>query len=142
MPAAKDSSVTVGTPQVYFVNNNRIVKSITITFTADSGDGSITATTIPITTYGLQGWYLYSVEVDPGSTAPTNALKITFVDAYGVDLAGGLLADLSNSDSTLKNIGTSSFGYPIVLGDITFTPTGNSVNSATGTVVLIFVGEQ
>lgn len=138
MPAAGDSSVTVGTPQVYFVNNNRIVKSVTITFTADSGDGSITATTIPITTYGLQGWYLYSAEVDPGS----NAWNITLVDAYGVDLAGGLLADLSNSDSTLKNIGTSSFGYPIVLGDITFTPTGNSVNSATGTVVLIFVGEQ
>lgn len=139
---AATGTVTVGTPKFYTVptltgTTNRAV--ITVTWTAGNGtpDHLTPATALGLLTKGLGGWYLYQVETVPGGTQSA-ATAITLVDSNSFDQAGGKLSTLSASSPQLWNIGTSTFGYPLVTGDWTFTVSGNTVNSAAGTAILIF----
>ena len=138
IPSFAVGTTTVGAVRTYFVQGVGWRKSITITFTADAANGAIASATIPIVTSGLQGWYFYTVEVDPGSTGPTAGYAITMKDTHGLDLCGGLLTSLSATATEIFDIGLGIPGFPVVTEDLTFASTGNLVNSATGTLILIF----
>ena len=115
-------------------------KVITLSWTCEAGAATIPNTTISATTYGIEGWYFYSGETNPGGTAPTTLYDITILDAEGIDLAGGLLMNRSSTATEMVNIALGTLGqYPIVRGDLTFTLSNNAVNAALGTVTLIFI---
>jgi hypothetical protein len=131
-------SVTVSAPQKYFVQQVGWRMAYTITWIGDASTGTVPGKVIPIIgSNSSQAWYLYSVETAPGSPSPTGGYAITIKDSAGVDLAGGLLASLSATLPNLYLVGLGGFGFPIVLGNLNFALTGNSVASATGTVTLI-----
>lgn len=112
---------------------------ITISWVADNATGAVPNLTIDPTLYNLKGWYLYSAETNPGSTAPTDLYDITLTDADGLDIAWSLLNNRSTTNTELVLVSTASTGFPVIRGNLTFTLTNNSVNSATGTLILIFI---
>jgi hypothetical protein len=114
-------------------------KVITITWAGSADDGSMPAVTVSATTYGIKGWYLYTVETNPGSGPPTASYDIVINDADGVDIAGGKLANRHTTTTELVNIGTATHGYPLVRGNLSVVLTGNSQTSATGTIIMIFL---
>lgn len=97
---------------------------------ADDTDGSVPTDTID----GILG-YVVRVITDPGSTAPTDDYDIELHDAYGCDLMGGALndRDTTATEQAMPIIGGASSGA-LVLDTLELNITGNSVNSATGTV--------
>jgi len=109
---------------------------VTISWTDDTA--GTTASIVPAS-YGIEGWYLYSAETNPGSGPPTSNYDITLIDADGVDIAGGTLLNRHTTTTELVNVGTATHGYPVIRGTITFTLSGNSQAGATGTCVLTFV---
>ncbi len=121
--------------------NSRPRIVLTIVWAADSSAVAPAAKTIDASVYGISGWYLYSAKTVPGTPAPTPNYDIVINDANGFDITGGKLADRHTSAVELVNIGTATHGYPIVNGDLSFVVSGNSVNSATGTLILTFVSE-
>ncbi len=140
------SSFAVGTVAItysnIFVDNQRTRTILTISWVADAAAATVPSTTIPYQVanrYNVMGWYLYSAETNPGSMAPTDNYDIVINDADSVDISGGLLANRDTANSEIVNIGTSSHGYPVVRGDLTFVLSNNSVNSATGTCILTFI---
>ncbi len=114
---------------------------LTIVWAADAGAVAPAATTISASTYGISGWYLYSAKTVPGTPAPTPNYDIVINDTNGFDITGGKLADRHTTAVELVNIGTATHGYPIANGDLSFVVSGNSVNSATGTLILTFVSD-
>jgi hypothetical protein len=78
---AAGSCVLTSSELVY--GNNSIQKKI-VKLTC-TGDGSISAYSFNPGTFGVRGWYLYSVTTDPGTAAPTsagNCLKLTANNQY------------------------------------------------------------
>jgi len=143
-------ALTVGTPahavgtvtQKLDKYPNANLQVVTFTWTADAAAATIpsTATTDAITA-AIIGWYVWAIETDPGSTAPTAAYDIVLNDANGFDIAGGQLANRS-ATATEKVIPkldatTSLYGAHLVNSALTLVITNNLVNSATGTVKLI-----
>lgn len=133
-------TTTVGTPQTIKVLAS-MKKVVPVTITADASDGSIVNGTLNPVTLGIEGWYLYTVETDPGTTAPTDNYDLVINDANGFDVSGGLLANRSTSVTQLVNIGTATHGFPVMRGNWTLAGSNNSVNSATVVVYLTFVPE-
>jgi hypothetical protein len=78
---------------------------------------------------------VYAMETNPGAVAPTDNYDITLTDSDGVDLLGGQGAnrDTANSEMVPAKVG-SVFGCAPTQDAFTFNLSGNSVNSATGTV--------
>lgn len=113
-------------------------KTCMVSFTADASDGSVPSSTVSASTYGLYGLNLYAVETNPGSTAPTDNWDVAITDSDSVDVCGNT-ANRDQSNSEYVYCATSTQPYKVVDGDLTVAITGNSVNSATGTVKLIFV---
>lgn len=138
--AGADSVVTVGDPVFYVVNGEKAVCTITISWTAHT-DGTVTATAVPLVTDGLQGWRLYSVETNPGSTGPQASYDITLVDSQGLDMSAGKLTDLSATATEGKNISSTTLIYPVITENFTFTLANNNVNGATGVLILTFVAK-
>jgi hypothetical protein len=89
----------------------------------------------------VQGLYITLVITNPGSPAPTDNYDIVINDSDGVDVMGGTLAnrDTSNSEQALPYIGSLAYGPRQIDGILTFSLSGNSVNSATGTCK-VFLG--
>jgi hypothetical protein len=110
-------------------------RKVTVSWVANSGDASIGSATIAAITYGLEGWYLYSVDMAVGTTTSTADLVIG--DTYTTDWSSGGLANIGTWTSYC--FGTSPYAYKDVKGDLTFTITNNAVNSATGSAVLTFL---
>jgi len=137
--AATPGTCTI-TQSTIYVLTQPTRKVITLSWVASVDAATVPSTTITAATYGIGGWYLYSAETNPGTT-PTDNYDITITDADGVDIAGGLLLDRDTSTTELVNLGATLFGRSIVRGNLTFALSGNSVNSATGTCILIFVPE-
>lgn len=102
-------------------------------WTADASDGSVPTNTVT----GVLG-YVVRVVTDPGSPAPTDDYDIELKDAYGCDVMGGALADrdTSTTEQAMPIIGGSSTGA-LVLDTLQLSITGNSVNSATGSVYVL-----
>jgi hypothetical protein len=107
--------------------------TLTLTWTADAAAATVPNTAI--TTFTSGGFFLTMVETNPGATAPTDNYDITILTAAGADLMGGALA---NRDTSTTEIAFPVTTSPPIDGTITFTLSGNSVNSATGTVKLYF----
>ena len=122
--------------------NGRITRKVlTIAWTGAAAGGAIDAITINPVTYGIEGWYLYTVETNPGTTAPTDNYGIAVNDADGLDIAGALLAGRDATATEIVNIGTSNHGYPVVRSNLSVAISSNSVNSATGTIIMVFLSE-
>lgn len=108
-----------------------------ITFSADAS-----AATIPSTTMSndcirdIRGTYLYQVDTDPASPAPTDDWDITISASGGsTDVMGSqcLNRDATNSETCYP------LNYYLVDAPLTMGISGNLVNSATGTVKVFFV---
>lgn len=112
---------------------------LTLTCTADASNGAYPTYTVNPETLQIRGWYLYSVKTKPGATAPTASFDIAITDADGYDIAGGLLANRSDSAVEVVNLGTAAGGYPVLDASRTLAITGNSVVSAVEYITLIFV---
>jgi hypothetical protein len=132
------------TSSSYNAPKNTVIKTISLTFTADSGDA-----TIPVYTFTaadlafVTGYYLYVVETDPGATGPTNgAWDVTIKDANGYEILGNSCDDLNNTATQVNfpKLDGTNFGYPVMDGTaVTITIEGNLVVSATATIKLYFV---
>ena len=113
------------------LGTDRLITGYKKTFTADAADGSIpawNATSDPLIMTAFTGT-ITDVRVLFGSPAP-NALTVTLVDALGVTL--GSIA--------LTASGVLAPDAPIqVSGGLSIALTGNSTNSATGTVEILFL---
>ena len=101
-----------------------------MSWTADSADGSVPATASP----AFNG-YVFLITTNPGGTAPTDNYDITLTDSDTVDVAGGELAnrDTTTSEQVVPKVG-AVYGSRYVETGVTLNLSGNSVNSATGTV--------
>ena len=121
---------------------NGNMKTVTFSWTGDASDGSVpsTATNTAITTE-IAGWYVYAIVTDPGAVPPTTLYDIVINDANGFDIAGGQLANRSATvtERVIPKLDATASLYGGVLVDSTLTLviTGQSVNSATGTVKLM-----
>lgn len=111
----------------------------TISYVGDDSTGAVPNTTIVSSTYGLLGLYLYSVETNPGTTAPTDDWDAFVYDTDSVDLCAGNANNRDTSNSELAVCATSTQPYGVISGNLTVTISGNSNASATGTVKLYFV---
>jgi hypothetical protein len=117
------------------------VDIITFTWTADAADGSIPNTTssgyYPDGRRGKVG-YVSLVTTTPGTPAPTDNYDIALLDEDGVDIMGNSLddRDTANPEQATPKIGTV-YGGRIMPGIMNLVISGNSVNSATGTVKVI-----
>ena len=99
--------------------------------TADASDGSVPDYTVT----GFSGFFLYTVETWPGTTAPTDATDCTLSDATtGEDLLGGNGTngiDATSSLTLLPKSAAMDISYtPPIKGSLTLGVTNNSVNSA------------
>ena len=144
-----DSScaISVGTSTT---TNARIPDSetviVTLTCTADSGDGSYATKDIPLagaasslTAYNLYGYYLYEVGRKPGSPAIDASYTVTITDAraFAIDL-GLLTSNGSHSAAQLNAIYSTAVSYPVVRSIPTVAITGNSTVSAKVILDLVF----
>jgi hypothetical protein len=112
------------------------VEIVTIAWTADASNGSVPTITIP-----LNGFCLKAVTV-PGSTAPTALYDIALGDpaSSALDALNGALKDRSATVAeTVQPVLTGGTSPIFLAGNYTFTVSNNSVNSATGTVILYLV---
>lgn len=115
--------------------NRRTV--VAVTFTADDGTAAVTSLTLNPYAANIEGWYLESVQTDPGATGPTNgAWDVDLTDAYGYVVTRTLVDDRS-STATQKVYFASS--APQIQGNWTFSVGDNAVLSATAVVYLTFV---
>jgi len=136
VPAQADSSCTVRLDRYSQYQGGMC--QLTLSWTA-AANGSFTSYTISdaqMLKY-LKG-LAYQAETNPGSTAPTAAYDITITNAGGNDIMGGALADRSaTATERAAPVLASGTEYPAAInGPLTLNITNNSVNAATGTVVL------
>lgn len=130
--------------QAVEVNPRRTVAVVTIDWTGDAANGSVPDTPLSGSVMGaITDHFLYTVTTDPGSPAPTDNYDVTLVDGAGFDILGGSGADrdAANSERALPKVGTDRH-YPLVHGALTFKLANNSVASAKGRVVLVFVKDR
>jgi hypothetical protein len=129
---AAGSCVVTSSEKVYGTNSiqKKIVK-LTCT-----GDGSITAYSFDPGTFGVRGWYLYSVTTDPG-TAPTADYDITLL-VNGEDIAGGLLNNRSATATETVLISPTTAGFPILDEAIAITFAANTASPSVIVLTLKF----
>ena len=122
--------------------NNANMRVLTFSWTGDASNGTVpsTATSTAITA-DIAGWYVYSIETNPGAVAPTTLYDIVINDAEGFDIAGGMLANRSATatEKVLPRLDTTNniYGGVLVDGALTLAISNQSVVSATGTVKLV-----
>ena len=128
--AFADSSVSQAWASV-----NKEVMVLTMAWTADANSGDVSAT---VSEADIDG-YIFQVVTNPGTTAPSDNYDITINDASGVDIMGGELdnRDTANSEQVVPKI-DAVYGTRMVDGAITVNFSGNSVNSATGEVIIYY----
>lgn len=116
------------------------IKVVTLTCTADDGDGSFPATALTVLPRDGIGGRLLQMITDPGTTAPQDNYDITLTEAGGADLllGGGANRDTANTEIAFIE---SNGAHPIYAGTDTLTLalTNNNVNDATVVIKLYFV---
>lgn len=112
------------------VGNDTNIVVLTIDWTADASDGSVPFTYLDRDAF-RDGYSIIQVQTKPGSTAPTANYDIVFADERGGDLMAA--ACINRSASATEYCTTDP--HP-VFGSVQFKLTNNSVNSATGTVIV------
>lgn len=80
--------------------------------------------------------YVVAFETDPGATAPTPDYDITITNLGGYDIAGGALAD--RSDTATEYV---QRGIP-VFGEVTLNITNNAVDTALGIVRIYYYSNR
>ena len=115
------------------------VSLTTFTITGEGNGGAIPAT---VTASDINA-YVFMVESNPGSTAPTASWDYTFDSEDSGDILGGEGANRSatTTERISPKVGSAYPGSSFVDGTGTLTVTGNSVNSA-GIVVKVYVRRQ
>lgn len=112
------------------------VRRIQVDFVASSTDGSVPDTVLP----AIEG-RLMELTTNPGSTAPTANYDLTLIDAEGVDRLQGVGANrhTSATESAIPVYSGSTI-HPVVSRTdvLTLKLANNSVNSATGRIILIY----
>ena len=108
-------------------------------------DGSFTATNVGATHLkALEGYMLFLMRTNPGTTAPQAAYDITLTDAHG-DILGGMGANRSATatESVVPKIdGTNNlWGTAPWRTSLQLAITGNNVNSAVGVIEFWFLKE-
>lgn len=128
---------TPGTPVISHVSGQADRVRIPITFTADDGTAAITSYVLQPDVYGIMGYYLYSVEVNPGATGPTNgAWDLDITDADGFVVSRNAIDDQSSTATNIIIMGP--YGFPNIETDWTISIGDNAVNSANVVVYLTF----
>jgi hypothetical protein len=123
-------SSSVVTRVSWKVGFKKALEIITVTWVADSGDGSVTAISL-----GRVNGVIERMVTVPGSPAPTADYDITVTDSNSVDVMGGAGAD--RSDTTAQEAASALDTFRRRVSDtLTLSISGNSVNSAAGTVRL------
>ncbi len=107
---------------------------VTQTWTA-AANGSVTDMIVSEGFLSGYGFYLDIVRTDPGTPSPTDDYDVEILDASGNDILGN--AGLNRDDANTETIRPSIGSYPCS-GALTIHITNNSVDSATGTVLLVF----
>lgn len=135
--ALADGTLAVSERRNILGGDKRVV---VIDWTADASDGSVPATALDSATMiFIQGYHLDAGETDPGATAPTDNYDITVTDEWGLDLFGGALLNRDTSATEIKRPVVDSvplYGSAPIPGQLTVTISGNSVNAATGKLIL------
>lgn len=113
----------------------------TISYVADASAATVPSVDLAPFISAFHGWFLFKMDADVGSTAPTNLYDVTISNDIS-DITGGALTDLLEAGNQVNIMPLSSEGYEIMVpvsSSLTFALTNNSVNSATGTIKLYFV---
>ena len=133
------SAFAVGTVTIssntYRPGGSGDLEKILISWVGDAADG-----TVPSTDFSFCGT-LQRVAINPGATAPTNLYDVVLTDEDSFDLLLGVGTDLLTATSESKiptKAGSVANTWELMTycGLATFTLTGNSVHSATGTMTL------
>lgn len=112
------------------------LRRIQIDWTGDAANGSVPNTVLP----AFEGEIL-AIETNPGSTAPTDNYDIALNDAEGLDRLNGAgqNRDTANTESAAVAFTSTSIPIPVDLDDVlTLAISDNSVNSATGRIVIFY----
>lgn len=112
-------------------------KAVTCAWVSDDSAGTASGI-IYAATYDLKGWILYSLETDPGATAPTDDYDVVINDANGLDMCAGNAANRDTSNTEMVACASSTQPYSIVRGNMTLSISAAG-NSKIGTVVLMFL---
>lgn len=123
-------------------SRNDTLRILVFSWVGDASTGSVPDTAV-ISRYTnlLRGWYCVLAGTVPGSgTAPSSNYDIQILDTYGIDIMGGQLSDRSATESqqARPQLCVNDYGPRPIAGELTFSLSGNSVASATGTCVLFF----
>jgi hypothetical protein len=116
------------------------IKTITFTWIGDSAAGTVPAYVIPAASLAfMKNYYIYVVETDPGTPAPTTLYDITITNAGARDVLGGAGADRS---ATLQEVvlpkfdATNNLYVPLDGTALTINVAATTVNSATAYIKL------
>lgn len=107
---------------------------IVIDFVGDASGGSVPALSIT----NMAG-IIDKILTNPGSTAPTDNWDIALYhpNDSGLDILGGALVDRDTTNSEVKAPVLSGSSLNVAVnGTYSLAVTGNSVNSATGQIIL------
>lgn len=105
---------------------------VTFDWIGDTANGSVPATLAKIGNQ-LQGYRIVSLDVAPGTPAPTNGYSVTIKSSLGIDCFAGTANTLGSA--TGSSFAAAQNCSPIN-GAFTFGLTGNSVASAKGKIVV------
>lgn len=112
------------------------VRKVVVDWVADAAAGTIPDTVLPV----LEG-RLMELTTNPGAVAPTDNYDITLEDGEGVDrLQGvGVNRDTANTETAIP-VYSGSTVHPVVSRSdvLTLKIANNSVNSATGRIILLY----
>jgi hypothetical protein len=115
---------------------NYKTKILTVSITDDTA-----GTTVALAETDVLGYFLCSMETNPGSTAPTDDYDIVVNTAGGADLLGGAGAnrDQTNTEIAYPTIDSTSGqkGCVPVNSALSLVLSGNSVNNATVAIKLL-----
>jgi len=113
---------------------------VTLSWVADASDGTVPSTALQTKISGK----LLALETNPGATAPTANYDIAITDADGLDVlqAVGANRHTSTTEKVAVVYSGTAIHPPVAKSDtLTLALTGNSVNSALGTIKLYIEGD-
>jgi len=131
----------------FFIGGVPVKKVVTISWVAGTGggadDGDMVPATINAATYELAGYYLYSIETNPGDTAPTDNYDLTVTDADGLDVLWAKGYNRDEADTEIAFLADATYGYYVVRGNLTVTMVNgsNTVAASSGDIILTFVAQ-
>jgi hypothetical protein len=117
------------------------IRVVTFTCVGDSADGTIPDTDISDNTFrGIAGFFLDTVSVNPGATAP-DAADLSVKDVDGIDLLDGNGAALIHATNSLATVPATDGQVKVqpIYDTITLSVANQATVDATYTVKMVFV---